>query len=135
MVGLGLKLLGIGKWLKDFFIQNWKWLLPLIALVIGFFWTKEHYYTLGKEETTAVYEKKIEAERKKNEIISGKLLESALDLGKHFQKDADTRTAKEVTHTSKIETIIKDKPVYTQCVAEDGILTEQNALKALGPGK
>jgi hypothetical protein len=131
MLGLGLKLLGIGKWLKDFFIQNWKWLVPLIALVIGFFWTKEHYYTLGKEETTAIYEKKIEAERKKNELLSGKLLDSSVKLGERFQKDSEARTERESTHTNRIETIIKEKPVYTQCVVDKEILDAQNAMKEL----
>lgn len=127
MIGL----LGLGKWLKEFFLENWKWLAPLIALVAAFFWTKEHYYTLGKEETTVAYEKKIEAERKKNEQLSGKLLDSSVKLGEHFQRDSEARAEKETTHTNRIETIIKEKPVYSQCVVDKEILDTQNDMKEL----
>lgn len=133
MIGLGLKLLGLGKFLKDFFLQNWKWLVPLAAVIAGFFWTKEYYYTQGREETRTEWEKKVEKETLKNEKLTNQLVDNNKMVGEIFQKDKEERNSKEVTHTSKIETIIKDNPVYTQCVVDKAILEEQNSIKNLGP--
>lgn len=133
MIGLGLRLLGLGKFLKEFFLQNWKWLVPLIAVIAGFFWTKEHYYTQGREDCRIEWEKKVEEESQRNDKLTESLAENSKVIGENFQKEKDERTSKEVIHTTKIETIIKDNPVYTQCVVDEAILEEQNALKNLGP--
>lgn len=133
MIGLGLKLLGLGKFLKDFFLQNWKWLVPLAAVIAGFFWTKEHYYTQGREDCRVEWEKKVEKETKKNEKLTNQLVDNNKMVGEIFQKDKEERNNKETIHTSKIETIIKDNPVYTQCVVDKAILEEQNSMKNLGP--
>lgn len=133
MIGLGLKLLGIGKWLKKFFQENWKWLVPLLAVIAGFLWTKEHYYTQGREDCRVEWEAKVQAERLKNEKLTSQLSDNSKLMGEVFKKDKEERNNKETVHTSKIETIIKDNPVYTQCVVDKAILEEQNAMKNLGP--
>lgn len=133
LIGLGLKLLGIGKFLKEFFLQNWKWLVPLILIVSGFLWTKEHYYTLGQDTERVVWENKVKEETEKNKKLSDLLSVSLSNFGQLVQKESDTRVQKEITHEQRINTIIQEKPVYTQCVIDKEVLNEQNALKALGP--
>ena len=133
LIGLGLKLLGIGKFLKDFFLQNWKWLVPLLLIISGFLWTKEHYYTLGQDTERVVWETKIKEETEKNKKLSDLLATSLSNLGQLVQKESDIRVQKEITHEQRINTIIQEKPIYSQCVIDKEVLNEQNALKALGP--
>lgn len=128
-----LQLLGIGKFLKSFFLANWQWIVPLLVLIAGFLWTSKHYYSKGREDCRIEWEKKVEKERVKNEKLSSSLVDNTKLVGEMFQKDKEHRDSKETTHTRTIETIIKDNPVYTQCVVDGRILDEQNAIKALGP--
>lgn len=133
MLGFGLKLLGIGKFLRDFFLQNWKWLVPLIAVIIAFLWTKDHYYDLGQYEERIVWEAKVEAERKRNEELT-KLLASSVDtFGKVVDERNTERTNTEVIRENRINTIIQEKPIYQECKVDQEVVDEQNALKAMGP--
>lgn len=128
-----LKLLGIGKFLREFFLDNWKWIVPLLLVFATFLWTKNHYYDLGVEKTRAEWEAKVEAERKKNEALTQKLIVSVQDFGKAAEARNETRLVKENTHETRINTIIEEKPIYTECKVDEDVLTEQNAIKALGP--
>lgn len=134
MLAFGLKLLGIGKFLRDFFLQNWKWLVPLLLLIAGFFWTKEHYYNIGVNEERAVWEKRLEAERKKNEQLTQALFSSVDTFGKVVNTRNEERINNEIVRETRINTII-EKPIYTECKVDQEVLDEQNALKALGPKK
>ena len=133
MVGIGLKLLGFGKFLKEFFLQNWKWLVPLILVTLAFLWTKDHYYDLGVEEEKAVWEKKLEAERKRNDYLTKALSSSVETFGKAVETRNGDRTSKEVIRESRINTIVEEKPIYIDCKVDQEVIDEQNAIKALGP--
>lgn len=133
MLGFGLKLLGIGKFLRDFFLQNWKWLVPLILAILAFLWTKDHYYDLGQSEERTVWEERIEAERKKNEELTKQLADSVKQFANLVEARNDERVEKEVIRETRINTIVEEKPIYTECKVDQEILDEQNALKALGP--
>lgn len=133
LIGLGLKLLGIGKFLKEFFVANWKWIVPLLLIIAGFLWTKEHYYTLGQDTERAIWEEKVQKEAAKNKRLSDLLATSLNNFGKVVEKENEVRVQKETTHEKRINTIIQEKPIYTQCVIDKEVLDEQNALKALGP--
>lgn len=133
MLGLGLKLLGIGKFLRDFFLQNWKWLVPLILVVVAFLWTKDHYYDLGQSEERLVWEKKVEAERKRNEELTKALASSVDAFGKVVEARNEERTEKETIRETRINTIVEEKPVYKECKVDQEVVDEQNAIKALGP--
>lgn len=134
MLAFGLKLLGVGKFLRDFFLQNWKWLVPLLLLIAGFFWTKEHYYNIGLNEERTVWEKRLEAERKKNEQLTQALFSSVDTFGKVVNTRNEERINNEIVRETRINTII-EKPIYTECKVDQEVLDEQNALKALGPKK
>ena len=132
-LALGLRLLGIGKFLKEFFLQNWKWIVPLLLVIAGFLWTKEHYYTLGQDTERAKWDKRVEEETKRNQELSINIGEALKTYGQLFLNKENNRLQKEVTHENRIETIIKEKPIYTDCKVDQEVLNEQNALKALGP--
>ena len=133
MIGIGLKLLGIGKFFKDFFVSNWRWLLPVLFVVCGFLWTKEHYYDLGKETERAAWEARVAKEQEQNNKITLELLDAADHFGRKYIEESEARRVIENTHTESIKTIIKDNPVYTDCKVDQEVLDQQNALKELGP--
>ena len=128
-----LQLLGIGKFIKDFFLQNWKWIVPLLLALAAFQWTKSHYYNVGINKERAIWEAKVEKERKRNEELTVGLLTSVNNFGKLADKENGERTSKEVIRENRINTIIEEKPVYQECKVDQEILDQQNALKALGP--
>lgn len=133
MLGFGLKLLGFGNILKEFFLNNWKWLVPLILAGAAFLWTKDHYYDLGQDDERVVWEKRIEEERKKNEELT-KLLASSVDtFGKVVETRNEERRDKETVRETRINTIVEEKPVYKECKVDQEVIDEQNALKAMGP--
>lgn len=133
MLAFGLKLLGFGNILKEFFLNNWKWLVPLILAGAAFLWTKDHYYDLGQDAERVVWEKRIEEERKKNEELT-KLLASSVDtFGKVVETRNEERRDKETVRETRINTIVEEKPMYKECKVDQEVIDEQNALKAMGP--
>lgn len=133
MLGLGLKLLGIGKFLRDFFLQNWKWLVPLILLIAGFLWTKDHYYDLGRDNEKAAWEERIKQEEEKNKKLTDLLSTSVTNFGLLAKKEDEQRVNREIIRENRINTIIEEKPIYQECKVDQEVLDEQNAIKALGP--
>lgn len=133
MLGIGLKLLGIGKFLKDFFLTNWKWLLPLILIIVGFLWTRDHYYDLGTNTERLVWEARIEAERKKNEELTKLLASSVQTFAESVDLRNEERTEKETIRETRINTIVEERPIYKECLVDQEVIDEQNDLKAMGP--
>lgn len=128
-------LLGFGKFLRDFFLQNWKWLVPLMLLIGGFLWTKNHYYDLGRAEERAVWEQRLKTEREKNEKLSKSLAESVKSFNELVASRNEKRVEKEIVIQTRIDKIIEEKPIYKECVADQEILNDLNALKAMGAVK
>lgn len=133
MLGIGLKLLGFGKFLRDFFLQNWKWLVPIILATVAFLWTKDHYFDLGREQERTKWEALVEAERKRNEELSNALVTSVDTFGKVVEARNEDRRDKEVIRETRINTIVEQNPIYQECKVDQEVIDEQNALKALGP--
>lgn len=133
MLGLGLKLLGLGKYIKEFFLRNWKWLLPVIFVCIGFLWTKEHYYDLGKNTERLAWEARVAKEQELNNRLTLALAGTADHFGRKYIEQAETRNEQTISRTEKISTIIKDNPVYQDCKVDTEVLEQQNAIKELGP--
>lgn len=126
------KLLGFAKLIKAFFLQNWKWLLPLMLVAAGFFWTKEHYYNLGQNTERLEWEQRVAKEQEKNDKITETLDKSVNVLGEIALKEDQARNDKETIIETRINTVL-EKPVYTDCKVDQEVVDEQNALKALGP--
>lgn len=129
-----LKLLGVWRFLKKFFLENWKWLVPVIVVILGFLWTKEHYYNLGVTAEKVKWEARIKEETDKNQKLTESLANSAVTFGQIALAEDKSRTDKEIRIEKRIETLV-EKPMYTECTVDLEILTQQNALKALGENK
>jgi hypothetical protein len=130
---LGLKLLGVGTFLKEFFFNNWKWIVPLILVIAAFLWTKDHYYDKGLNKERATWEKRLDKERKKNEDLTKALASSVDTFGKVIETRNEERRDTEVIRENRINTIIQEKPIYTECKVDQEVVDQQNAIKALGP--
>lgn len=138
LLALGLKLLGIGKFLKDFFIQNWKWIVPIIALILVYFYIHHlinNAYKQGEAAEKHRWELKIEEENRQNREFEQKLSNVISEFGNKLAAQTAERVAKEQLHTNTIETIIRDNPIYTDCKVDQTIINERNAIRALGPEK
>lgn len=128
-----LGLLRFGGFLKSFFLQNWRWLVPLIAIIIGFFVVRDHYYDKGITDERTYWVKRIKEEDIRNREFESKINNAITKFGTKTNKEAQTRVVKETFYKNKIETIIKDNPVYTQCLVNQEIVDSRNAIRAQGP--
>lgn len=125
-----IKALGL---VKSFILANWKWLLPLVAAVLAFLWTKDHYYDLGRETERTKWEKLVQKEKERNEKLSNSLLDSVDTFSKAVETRNEDRVQKETIRETRINTIVEEKPIYKECRIDQEVLNEQNALKAMGP--
>lgn len=118
---------------KSFVLANWKWLLPVLAVVLAFLWTKDHYYDLGREKERTKWEKLVQKEKERNEKLSASLLNSVDSFSKAVETRNEDRVQKETIRETRINTIVEEKPIYKECKIDQEVLDEQNALKAMGP--
>lgn len=133
LLGLGLQLLGIGRFIKDFFLANWKWLVPLLILIAGFFYTKNHYYKLGRADEKAAWEARIADEDAKNRKFEAKLADIVSTYGKKAAEEAAERVKNETVYTNKIERIVNNNSIYQECKVDQEVLDSRNAIRELGP--
>jgi len=127
-MGFILSIVGFGKAAVKWAFDNWRITVPILAVVITFFWTKEHYYTQGREDCRVEWEVKVAAETLKNEKLSEKLIDNSIKFGEHTDKDNNERKEKETSIQTRIETII-EKPIYQECKVNSEVVTSQNELK------
>ncbi len=127
-MGFILSIVGFGKAAVKWAFDNWRITVPILAVVITFFWTKEHYYTQGREDCRVEWEAKVAAETLKNEKLSEKLIDNSIKFGEHTDKENNERKEKETSTQTRIETII-EKPIYQECKVDSEVVTGQNELK------
>lgn len=135
MLGIGLKLLGVGKFIKEFFLQNWKWIVPIILAAAAFMWTRDHYYNAGKLNERTKWEEKLDKERAKNQSLTNALLETTSTLGKIATERNNERVQAETIRENTIRTIVENNTVYEECKVDQEVIDAQNELKAMGPDK
>jgi hypothetical protein len=128
-----LKLLGVGKFLRDFFFQNWKWLAPLILVIVGFLWTRDHYLEQGKASERLVWEERLEKERLRNEELTKLLVDSVTTFAEVAEARNESRVERETIIETRINTLVEDNPMYEKCKVDQEVVNEQNALKEMGP--
>ena len=127
-MGFILSILEGGKNAVKWAVENWHITLPILAVVVTFLWTKEHYYTLGREDCRVEWEAKVTAETKKNDKLSEKLIDNSIKFGEHTDKENNERKEKETSTQTRIERII-EKPVYQECKIDSEVVKDQNELK------
>ena len=127
MIWLGLKLLGLRKFLLD----NWKWTLPLAASIVAFYVVSSTYYEKGMTTERAHWEERIKTESAKNVETTKETKTVVVDYGAAKQKEAEVRIKKETVYKDRILTLIKEIPA--DCKVSQEILDSRNAIRAQGP--
>jgi hypothetical protein len=54
-------------------------------------------------------------------------------FGKVIETRNEERRDTEIIRENRINTIIQEKPIYTECKVDQEVVDQQNAIKALGP--
>ena len=135
-IGLGLRLLGLGKLIRQLILQHWK-LFVVITLIIGAYYYVNHVkdvaYQSGRNDVVAEVKAETEKENNQNRIFEQKLQTIVDTYGKQAISEATKRIEKEIIQTNTIQTLIKEKPIYTECKVEQSVTDARNAIRALGP--
>lgn len=136
MIGLALRLLGFGKMLKQLVIQHWK-IAVAILLVVGAYFYIEHVksvaFQAGQEKVIAEVNAKTDEENRKNREFEQKLQSVVDSYGQKAVEEAAKRIEKEVVQTNTIQTLVKEKPIYTECKVDQSVTDARNAIRELGP--
>lgn len=140
MIGLALKLLGIGKMIREFFAANWKWLLPLIAAVLlALFVWRWHTNSVKQAFADGVaYEhslqlKRIDEENARNRAFETRLEGIVTTSGQVAAEKAAELVAEQDTHVNTIKTIITHDVKYEQCLLDQSVVDEINTIRGMGP--
>lgn len=140
MLGLGLKLLGIGKFLREFFVANWKWLLPLLAAaaLIWYAWSwhnnaVEQAYANGVQYEHNQWLKKVDDENANNRQLEASLSNTLTEVVQREIEKKNVRVEQETVHTNTLETIIRQDVKYVDCQIDPEAQAEINKIRELGP--
>lgn len=140
MLGLGLRLLGIGKFIREFLAKHWKLVLVVLAIAFVAYTSYKWYsnkideaYKAGQQSVRDEYQRKVDEANKKNEATS-KLLEEFTDsLDERINKRlaaGQRRTANEINNMEKI---IINSEKYKTCVVDPEIVSARNKIREQGP--
>jgi len=136
MFGLALRLLGIGKLIRQFIFNNWK-LFVGITVIIGAYYYVNHIkhvaYQSGRNDVVAEVKAETETENNRNRIFEQKLQTIVDTYGKTAVQEASKRIEKETIQTNTIQTLIKEKSIYTECKVDQAVTDARNAIRELGP--
>jgi len=136
MFGLALRLLGLGKLIRQFVFQNWKVFIG-IALIIGAYYYVNHVkhvaYQSGRNDVVAEVKAETEKENNQNRIFEQKLQTIVDTYGRTAVQEASKRIEKETIQTNTIQTLVKEKPIYTECKVDQAVTDARNAIRELGP--
>lgn len=127
MIWLGLKLLGIRK----FLLENWKIVLPIVAIVAAFFMVSNIYYNKGVAAERQSWEERVRKEAAKNANKTEQIAKSVTNYGLVKQKEVEVRIKKETVYKDRIVTLVKELPA--ECKVSQEVLDSRNAIRAQGP--
>ena len=113
-------------------IKYWKIVLPVVIIVVEFFVVSNIYYNKGVTTERAKWELRIKQETEKNKKLTDQIAKATADYGILAAKQNEARVLKEVIHENKINTIIREKPVYKDCKTDANVLSELNAIRSAG---
>lgn len=126
-----LKLLGIGKFILDFVKDNWKICVPIILGVVAFIMLSKYYYNKGIIDERTAWEHRIAEETAKNNKLTNSLSDLSINYGLLARKENEDRVAKETIYEKRLNTIIQEKPIYKDCVVDQEVLDNLNAIRSL----
>lgn len=143
-LALGLKLLGIGNAIREFIKKNYKWIVPILLAVslvaLGYIKYKsdmasayDNGYAKAVTEVNDSWYKKVDEEAARNKQFELTLREIIVQFGEKAVREATSRVTKEIKYRDRINTIIKTNPKYEQCVVDQEVIDNRNAIRQLGP--
>lgn len=128
-----LSLLGIGK---DFILKYWK-IFAVLGLIIGAYFYVNHLkdvaYHQGRSDVVAEVKAETEKENKQNRDFEQKLQSIVDTYGQNAVIQASKRIEKETIQTNTIQTLVKEKPIYTECKVDQSVTDARNTIRELGP--
>jgi hypothetical protein len=113
-------------------VNNWKLIaggVAALVIAIGIAKTYKDTYNRGVLAERAVWVKKAELQAKVNKEFELRLATSIRDYGLKILNESNKRVEKETIYKNKIETIIKDNPIYTECKVDDQVLEYRNSIR------
>ena len=120
--------------------SNIKWIAPLLLLAaVAFFVNravdnmKEEAYNSGYAKKTEEVKKAIAEENKRNREFEQKLDIAITKYGERVVEESKRRIEKERIHTNNIETIVTERPIYTQCEVDQDVTDARNEIRKMGP--
>jgi bifunctional pyridoxal-dependent enzyme with beta-cystathionase and maltose regulon repressor activities len=120
--------------------SNFKWIGPLLLLAaLAFFVNraidnmKEEAYNSGYAKKTEEVKKAIAEENKRNREFEQKLDIAITKYGERVVEESKRRIEKERIHTNNIETIVTERPIYTQCEVDQDVTDARNEIRKMGP--
>ncbi len=144
VMGLGLKLLGVGKHIKNFVFKYWKWVLLAVLLVVAFFWHQSHvkdmqaqYFENGVNATIKSMKGKVEAANKRNRELETTIKSGLDQYASKQEAKREKQRREEARHEENIRTLVEVVPMWRsqECTVTPSVLEERNAIRALGPKK
>lgn len=131
MLFFALRMLGFAKTILNFCLTHWKIFLPLLIIVVEFFVVSNIYYNKGVAEEKAKWEERIKIETEKNAKLTASIASAVDNYGTLADRQDEARVEREVVHENNIRTIIQEKPVYKECIVDDDVIDELNALRSI----
>lgn len=123
-----------------FLKSNFKWIGPLLLLVaVAFFVNraignmKEEAYNQGYAKKTEEVQKAVDEENKRNREFEQKLGDAITKYGNRVVEESARRNEKETIYQNKIQTIVTEKPIYTECRVDQEVTDARNEIRRLGP--
>src|SRR6476646_1649963 len=116
----------IGAW--NILKKLWPVLLVIGLLLLGYFHLQSilsHAYDRGKADCNTVWQKKYDEAEAKNKALTNTMQQELIDLAKKLDNQNQARIVKEDTHTETIKEIVKDNPIYQQCLIDQSVIDER----------
>lgn len=126
--------------LFKFIIVNWKWVLPILIIVAGYFYVShkikeahETGYSAGVTYERDRQQAQIDIENRKNREFENLLAATVEKFGRDIADKTAQRVSRERDLTSRVDTIIRDNTVYRECEVDPEVLNIRNSIRLLGP--
>ena len=91
---------------------------------------KEQEYNKGVATERSVWQRRVDAENIANRKRESDMLNTINSISRELQTTSQARDRYEQSRVDHVETIIRDNPVYRQCVVDQDIINLRNEIRA-----
>ena len=125
-----------------FVLKYWKYIAIILAVIglvtasISWYNSKlENAYNNGVKTERLSWEKRVAEENKKNRQFETNMISHLDELSIKIDESNSKRYQKETVVNEKIQTIVKEVPVFTECVAPKEAIDARNEIRKMGPSQ